>query len=141
MLIIEVNSVYSYINYNPKNKLSTLSIYIVIGQLWRFQTGSLILRSKYPYVQFQSWASASLTCSSNRLYPYMQHKSTMRNNLVSKECMKMVLNEICLMHDHALFTLALVKLLLDPLNRCTLLCSTMPIGHFLLKISHGLSSG
>ena len=30
--------------------------------------------------------------------------------------MKMVLNELCLMHDHAFFTLPLVKLLLDPLN-------------------------
>ena len=42
------------------------------------------IRSKYPYVHHQGWASAPAHMLSTELDPYLQQKTTMSNNSVSK---------------------------------------------------------
>ena len=79
-----------------------------------------------------------LTCLSIELDSYLQPKSIVSNSSVSKAMHEMVLNELCLMHDHAFFKLSFIKLPVDPLNWCTLFSyanGTMPVGISLLKIS------
>ena len=73
-----------------------------------------------------------LTCSFTKLDAYLQHKTTMSNNSVSKLMHEMVLNKLCLMDDHTFFKLSFVKLSfiklsLGPLNWCTLFGSTMKL--------------
>ena len=84
-----------------------------------------------------------LTCSSTKLDSYMQHKTTMSNNLVSKAIHEMVFNELYLMHDYAFFKLSFIKILLGILNWCSLFGfanENMYVGLYLLKISYRLSS-
>ena len=89
-----------------------------------------------------------LTCSSNKQDSCLQHKTTMSSSSISKAMHEIILNKLCLMHDHTFCKLSFVKLSFIKLSfrPLKLVCivrfchETMPAGLSLLKISHGLSS-
>ena len=65
---------------------------------------------------------------------YLQHKTTMSNNSVNKAMHEMVLNALCLMHDHAFFKFLFIKLPLGPLNWCTLFSYANETMHVTLEV-------